>query len=431
MSGRGKGKFKFRAQPRKEGAEDTAQTSTAVKLMIIGAKPTIAEVNRWQDAAMEWGGANVRNGLHKVADRTNPGELPELPELEPPDREGDGYRTPDAEDFMIMNDEEVEILDRPAFERQKSRNKERYDEDRKEFVSELTRWKKKQDEIQEDTITFYNHLKSHLSAEARTKMKEKVPNCFAVENPKILMDALRATFLTETTGVIGNRIALENSRHRVMAMRQGRAVSSSIYLESHSGELESLHQLELEAGMTEDEWEIAWSIARVIDHIIWGLDDVRFGFWKQQMQFDSANHPTPASMADLYRDIVMREEQHRSQQRYQSSTERANAYVVREQSHKKGKPKNSDGKPTDSDDSRLRDNKGKLCCFDHLKGECSYGDKCKYSHYPPAGQGQKKSKPGGAAIDAMVDKATSKKVLFNEDNRAGGGPDPAKYGAKN
>ena len=282
MSGRGKGKFKFRAQPRKEGADDTAQTSTAVKLMIIGAKPTIAEVNRWQDAAMEWGGANVRNGLHKVADRTNPGELPELPELEPPDREGDGYRTPDVEDFMIMNDEEVEILDRPAFERQKSRNKERYDEDRKEFVSELTRWKKKQDEIQEDTITFYNHLKSHLSAEARTKMKEKVPNCFAVENPKILMDALRATFLTETTGVIGNRIALENSRHRVMAMRQGRAVSSSIYLESHSGELESLHQLELEAGMTEDEWEIAWSIARVIDHIIWGLDDVRFGFWNNR-----------------------------------------------------------------------------------------------------------------------------------------------------
>ena len=124
MPGRGKGNFKYRASPRKDSADGDgvpSQTSTAVKLVILGSKPTIAEVNRWQDAAMEWGGVHVRNGMHRIADRTNPGELPELFELEPPDREADGYRTPDPEGFMIMNDGEVAVLDRPRFERQKSR----------------------------------------------------------------------------------------------------------------------------------------------------------------------------------------------------------------------------------------------------------------------------------------------------------------------
>ena len=238
------------------------------------------------------------------------------------------------------------------------------------------------------------------------------------------MDTIRATFLGDTTGIERNRITLEKARNRFNAVFQGRTMQTSIFLELHTQELQVLEKQELDSGTLQEEFDVMWSVPRVIDHIIHRLDDSRFAMWKHEMQYDSGNHPTPETLEELYKAAVIKEERQRSQQRWQNF-ERANMFLSREKKVKQGDTKKKEGPP---DDDRIRDSRGNLCCFDHIKGMCSYGEKCRYSHNAPVGQ---KSKPGAKDLDAMVDRAVGKKVTFPDDTRAGGGPDPAKFSGKN
>ncbi len=69
--------------------------ATKVDMTLLGSKPTTAQVNPFLDGTHEWGGVNLKYGIHKIADRNNPGELPEADEPVEPHRDDPGYDTPE------------------------------------------------------------------------------------------------------------------------------------------------------------------------------------------------------------------------------------------------------------------------------------------------------------------------------------------------
>ena len=158
------------------------------------------------------------------------------------------------------------------------------------------------------------------------------------------MDTIRATFLGDTTGIERNRITLEKARNRFNAVFQGRTMQTSIFLELHTQELQVLEKQELDSGTLQEEFDVMWSVPRVIDHIIHRLDDSRFAMWKHEMQYDSGNHPTPETLEELYKAAVIKEERQRSQQRWQNF-ERANMFLSREKKVKQGDTKKKEGPP--------------------------------------------------------------------------------------
>lgn len=403
------------------GSSSGDKETTRVELRIMGANPSTSQVNNFQDALCEWAGENTKHRMYRIADRKNPGDIPEAEEPEQPDRDGDGYATPEIDEDLTAAENN----------RQKRRNAEAFARDHKEYTVLMAIFRKKQEEIDHDATKMFMHMKTHLSLEARSKLTDKIPDCFANECPRTLMEAIRLTFLGPSTGVLGNRISVENARGRFNKLKQFPDQATSKFIEVHRSELQVLMKLELDAGTTQLELDVIWSERRQIDHFIERLCPIRFNEWKDKMQFDSENHPTPTTLDAAVRQTVVREEQFRSKQKWM--IERANTFLTQGRGGRggRGAGKRDDNKGTAHKDDQPRDAKGRLTCHAHNSAKgCGFGaEKCRYSHYPPVGASKGKPKD---EVDDMIDKA-KKHVGFvdPDDSKAGGGPDPAKWGSKN
>lgn len=387
---------------------------TRVMLEVLGADATVTEVRRFFDAAKEYAGVELRHGIHKIADWKNPRPMPQFDEPEAPDRDDDGYQTPDMSDVSV--DEEDKARVRRLID-------QKYADARKEYVVDKARYVKKLDELEQDTVKFFMHIMSYLSEEARRKITDRVPDCCDNECPKELLDAIRLTYLGARTGAAGNRITLAMQREHLEQLRQ-KDMSNAAFFELHANEVQVLKKQEIDAGASKEDMEIIWSEKRQIDHLIFRLDPVRFGVWKDNMRFDK-NHPTPKTLEETYREAVIRQEEHRLKVERESGAarvDRTHTYIAKQVPAKRG---NGSRRVSGSGQLReLRDAKGNAICFDHNSpnGKCSYGDNCKFSHHPPViPKGKTK-----VDVNAMLDKA--RRVAFaDEDSAAGGGPDPAKW----
>ncbi len=268
----------------------------------------------------------------------------------------------------------------------------------------------------DDTQKYFMKIKSFISQEARAKLLDKVPDCFDDENPKVLIDAIKLTFLGTSSGVVGNRISVSHARNIFNQLKQAFGQSTHKFIETHRAELQVLLKQELDAGATQENLDIIWSEERVIDHFIDRLCPVRFAEWRDNMKYDKVTYPTPETLDATYKEAIIREEQFRSKQKWM--LDRANAYYAVGGSGKRDKPRGA--APAAADD-KLRDAKGKLVCYRYNSkdgSECEFGDKCRFSHSSPAVP-KGKSK---ADVEELLAKAVKQVAFADEDSRAGGGP---------
>ena len=398
MSGRddrgkqGRGAWRSKKDWRKEesaASNDKPANKVAEPFMLPGS-PSTTKVYEWMDALYNWAAQHVcRWGWHKILDRHKPGNKPEAVEPDEPDPDDFEY------DYQFQNAQKV-------------------------YWDRMRRFDEAKREIRQDGVFLFLRMKINLSPEAKRDLEDRhEQEAYKDEDAVKLRDAVLETMLGKPTGHLGNPLDIARQRKQFMAINQRSFQTVQSFYEFYKQGFEALIQAETSGDRTREQvMEQDWPEATRVEHFLACLNERSVGDYLDDIRFNS-DVAMPATVEDAFKEACLAaKKQGEKMKRNHQSQERMGTYAT---NVRDGRGRNERRDNRDSRSNRDRsigrdrspakivlDVNGDRCCFNYLKGRCTYKN-CQYSHKQPVSHQQPSVSSGkGPAVDQDVVNAIAK-----------------------
>ena len=362
------------------------KTETKPERFMLGGKPTTTQTNTWFRMQEYHAGEKMpKSGVVWIVSLTTPGDTPFMEPPELPNKED--YRTVVTEANAAEGIEEVSEF-----------NQEGYNLDIWHYKEEYKEYIKKRDIIDDDVKSLFYSMKGHLTSDAKREIEtKKGVTIWENEDPKELGEAIKEIFLAVNDGAAGNPLDAEEHRRRFANIKQRENQSVTQFYSFYLENLAALKVTEMSTGLNEDQVDAQWTEKRKVSNFVSKLDQSRGGEWLRGIHFRNA--ALPATLEEAFKEAGNAEKEYFSVAQHQRHERigvfHGQAYGGRYGGRGYG-GRGYGGRGYGGRSYRSavaygrgnvelkRDEDGNLCCLDHARGQCRYGEsQCKYSHKQP------------------------------------------------
>ena len=434
--------------------------------VMLGPKPTKEDVYDFLRGQEDWIGQECpKNGLSWVYNTENPGQLPMM---EPPE-------------MPLKVDYQVRVAQAGvdgAKEDEYELNQEEYDDAVFKYREAHKRWTKESDQIDSEIKKSFYSAKAYISVAARQIISTEAGHeIFEEENPVALVAALKQVFLGKNEGASGNALDLEKQRREFAKFMQQEGQRMNEFYYQWKREYEALKIAEVSGGMKEEDFEKRWPEQEKVSNFIGKLSVRQGGDWIADFQFK--NVPLPDTMDEAFEQACVAEKRFFGSNYGRRGFERINTYTMdsrntgynrgygsnngyggnyqRNGGYNQGNAGYNQGfnhgnrgysgynqgysghrsyaqvarNGSEQGSKYWQDAKGRLCCLDHMSGQCKFSGNCRYSHEKPVspaggnnqGQHQQQNQQQHQQIDKAAKEVQQNKEVRFANSTGNGNPD--------
>jgi hypothetical protein len=375
-------------------------------------------------------------------------------------------------------------------------NEEEYDAAMFKWKEDYKIHLKETDKINSEIRSAFYSAKAYIGNEARRTIEMKVgKEIWENENPVSLASAIKVSFLGKNDGAKGNKLDVEKQKREFANLVQQAGQRVADFYSGYREDFEALKTMELAGGSTEEDFERKWDEEAKVSDFIGKLNVRQGGDWIAEFQFNGA--ALPGTLEEAFEQACVAEKRYFSGS-YGRGYERLNTYAVNQRNggYNQGYNRNNSGNQryggynqynqgnnngyysggnrqyggynqgnnngynnsnrgnqgynghrsyaqvarngSEQGNKYWQDARGRLCCLDHMSGQCKFSN-CRYSHEKPVtpagGNNQGQHQQQNQQIDkAAKEVQQSKEVRFanatgngNPDLGGGGSRKPAGF----